>query len=218
METRAARRHAVSVSAEPRPLRLPRLARRPASSSSTEAITASARGARSARPPTPVSTATTSPAPAARPICRSAAVSPTTAVRAGSTPSVAHRWRTMSGAGLTAIPSSAQTVASMRSVDAQGGQGPFGRIAVVGRRHGDPAAAGAQPVEQRAQVGRRVGPTRPGRARARPPRAPVPHRPRSGRSPRAPRASRSRRRAIGVAASPPPARTVPVTGSTPSIA
>ena len=61
----------------------------------------------------------------------------------------------MSGAGLTAMPSSAQTVASIRSADAEGGQRAFGRFAVVGRGHGDPAAAVAQPVEESMEVGQR---------------------------------------------------------------
>ena len=76
----------------------------------------------------------------------------------------------------------------MRSCDAQGGQGPFGRIAVVGRRDGDPAAAGAQPVEQGTQVGHGSGGRdRVGRV---PGRLERPFRigRRSGRSPRAPRA------------------------------
>ena len=47
------------------------------------------------------------PGPARRPISRSASESPTTAVRAGSTPSRAQSSRTMSGAGFTATPSSA---------------------------------------------------------------------------------------------------------------
>ena len=71
--------------------------------------------ARSASPPTPVRTPTTRPAPAVRPMAMSAGESPTTAVRAGSTPTARHTCRTGSGAGLLAMPSSAHTTASMRS-------------------------------------------------------------------------------------------------------
>jgi hypothetical protein len=74
----------------------------------------SARGSSAARSPTPVSTPKTRPAPAARPIARSAIESPTTAARAGRTPRTRHSWSTASGAGFTARLSSAQTSASTR--------------------------------------------------------------------------------------------------------
>ena len=123
----------------------------------------------------------------------------------------------MSGAGLTGDP----VVGTDRRVDAvrdaQGGQGPFGRVAIVGRRHGDPAAAGAQSVEQDTQVGHgsggrdRVGrvpgrlerPFRLGRAQAA----------RHQHLARAVAQACHRRRGQPSAGS-----TTPVTGSTPSIA
>ncbi len=148
---------------------------------------------------------------------RSAGASPTTAVREGGIPRTAHRWTTMSGAGLTAIPSSAQTTASISSSTPSAasvssvGRGhrwsrprPAGRCRGAGRRgRGDRSADGQAPPGsgacQAASSARSAS------------ASPSPEPTRTSRV-------RSRRRAIGVAASPPPGRIVPVATSNPSIA
>ena len=130
---------------------------------------------RSARP-------TTSPAPAARAMARSAGESPTTATRGGSLPRAWHTAKTGSGAGFIAKPSSPQTIASTCVADAERAQGRVGRGAVVGRDDGDPPPAAAERVEEGAQVGQRRTPGPPGLARTRQPPWPVAPRPRLGTS------------------------------------
>ena len=128
----------------------------------------------------------------------------------------------MSGAGSTAdaIVSTDGRVDSCRP-DPERGQRAFGRFAVVGRGDGDPEAALAQPVEQGVQVGQRPrGRDRsggvPGHLEC--PRSALASLAHSRRWTAATSRVRSRRWAIGVAASPPPAVvTAPVAGSNPSI-
>ena len=99
----------------------------------------------------------TRPAPAARPIARSAGESPTTMTRDGSVRSAWHTAKTASGAGFIGNPSSPQTIASTaaRTPSAR-------RVASVGARSSVVTTAMRRPpiadgVEQGGQVGQRPG-------------------------------------------------------------
>ena len=133
-----------------------------------ESITWSAIGARSARPPTPVRTPIARPAPAARAISRSAGESPTTAVRAGATPTR----RTEPQDHVRGRLDRDAVVGADDRVDRAGqperGERPFGRGR--GRRSSRSRPAARRPGARRTGPADppAAGPGRPGPGRARP--------------------------------------------------